>query len=165
MNPKTLGVKNVFVWLAPDQIGEKLRIHPSLKAIKNNEVEIDQPCCMFVPHVLGMREGQTLVAKNPSTVAHNFHWTGHPLKNPGDNKMIAAGQDLKIANLVPDKYPVKISCDIHPWMNGWVRVFDHPYFAVTDADGNFEFKLAPEGKARIGAPGKKPRAGSSVPRT
>lgn len=31
----------------------------------------------------------------------------------------------------------------------WLRSFDHPYFAVTDAQGNFEIKLAPAGRCRI----------------
>ena len=31
-------------------------------------------------------------------------------------------------------------------MKAYVRVFDHPYFAVTDGDGKFEIKLAPTGK-------------------
>jgi hypothetical protein len=34
-------------------------------------------------------------------------------------------------------------------MTGYVRVFDHPYYAVTDDDGNFEIKNAPAGKYRI----------------
>lgn len=144
-----LGVKNVFVWLMPVDDTKPLEIHPDLKAIKDKTVEVDQPCCMFVPHVLGMRQGQILVAKNPSTIAHNFHYTGHPLKNPGANTIIAAGNDLKIPNLNADKYPIKMACDIHPWMSGWIRVFDHPYFAVTDADGKYEIKNAPAGPCKL----------------
>ena len=41
------------------------------------------------------------------------------------------------------------SCAIHPWMRGVVRVFDHPYFAVTDTDGNWEIPHAPAGRYRI----------------
>jgi len=33
--------------------------------------------------------------------------------------------------------PVELSCDIHPWMRGWVYVFDSPLFSVTDAQGRF----------------------------
>jgi hypothetical protein len=33
-------------------------------------------------------------------------------------------------------------------MKGFVGVYDHPYFALTDADGNFEIKLAPAGNFR-----------------
>jgi hypothetical protein len=133
----------------PVDPGKPLAIHPDLKEIKQKTVEVDQPCCMFVPHALGMRQGQTLVAKNPATITHNFHYTGHPLSNPGNNTIIPAGGELKITDLKADKYPVKMSCDIHPWMSGWIRVFDHPYFAVTDADGKYEIKNAPTGPCRL----------------
>ena len=149
VNKANLGIKNVFVWLAPDEPQKPLAIHPNLQKIQQKNVVVDQPCCVFVPHALCLRQGQDLIAKNPSTIAHNFHWTGNPLKNAGGNQIVAAGSDLKIDPLVADKYPVKLSCDIHPWMNGWVRVFDHPYFALTDADGKFEIKDAPTGPCHI----------------
>jgi hypothetical protein len=34
-------------------------------------------------------------------------------------------------------------------MNGWVRIFDHPYYATTDADGKFEIKNVPAGKWKM----------------
>jgi hypothetical protein len=42
-----------------------------------------------------------------------------------------------------------IECNIHPWMSARVGVFNHPYFAVTDEDGNFDLPLAPAGKFRL----------------
>ena len=48
-----------------------------------------------------------------------------------------------------DVLPVIVKCNLHPWMNAWIHVFDHPYFAVTDADGKFEIKNAPAGKYRL----------------
>ena len=149
VNKSNLGIKNVFVWLVPDDPQKPLAIHPKLQQIKQKKVEVDQPCCVFVPHALCLRQGQDLIAKNPSAIAHNFHWTGNPLENAGGNQIVAAGSDLKIDPLVAGKYPVKMSCDIHPWMAGWIRVFDHPYFALTDADGKFEIKDAPTGPCHI----------------
>ena len=51
--------------------------------------------------------------------------------------------------LVNEKPPIQYKCTIHGWMTGYVRIFDHPYYAVTDANGNFEIKNAPVGKFRI----------------
>jgi hypothetical protein len=97
-----------------------------------------------------MREGQVLVAKNSSPIQHNVHWSGiNQVKNPGGNSIVPAGGSLKIDNLKADKMPLNIKCDIHPWMNARVGVFDHPYFAVTDENGNFEIKLAPAGEYRL----------------
>ena len=101
VDKKTLGVKDVFVWLAPIEEKDKLAIHPALKNPAKKEVEVSQPCCMFVPHSLCMRVGQVLVAKNPSPIAHNFHYQG--FKNPGDNKIMAAGGELKISGLVAEE--------------------------------------------------------------
>jgi hypothetical protein len=149
VNPKNNGVRWAFVWLIPEQKGAKIPIHPNLLAIKDKQVSIDQPCCQFVPHALGMREGQELVAKNSAPLNHNVHWTGHPLKNPGGNVIVPSKKSFTIEGLKADRFPVKINCDIHGWMSAWVRVFDHPYFAVTDKDGNFEIKLAPAGQFRL----------------
>lgn len=151
VNPKNKGVRWAFVWLEPDPAmpGAKLAIHPALLQPKKKEVEIDQPCCTFIPHAAGMRQGQVLVAKNSASVPHNVNWHGSPRKNPGNNVIVAAGKDHKIDNLKADRFPVSVTCNIHPWMQAWVRVFDHPYFAVTDENGNFEIKDAPAGKVRM----------------
>ena len=37
--------------------------------------------------------------------------------------------------------PFYIKCDVHPWMKTWVVVLDHPYWGVTDADGNYAIDL------------------------
>jgi hypothetical protein len=34
-------------------------------------------------------------------------------------------------------------------MKAWVRVFNHPYFALTNTDGVFEIKDAPAGDWRL----------------
>jgi hypothetical protein len=151
INKDNKGVRWVFVWLTTEpKSDKKLPVHPSLKDITVKEVELDQPRCQFIPHALGLREGQVLVAKNSSPVGHNVNYTGHPAKNPGKNLALAAGDSLKVDNLKADeKIPVTVACNIHPWMKAYVRVFDHPYFVVTDADGKFEIKNAPAGDWRL----------------
>jgi hypothetical protein len=146
VNPKNKGVHWAFVWLqaAP---GEKLSINPQLQAPRAQQVELDQPCCMFVPHALAMREGQVLLVKNSAPFAHNTKWD--TFTGEGGNVLIPAGGKLPIKDLKAQRYPIKISCNIHGWMGAYLRVFDHPYFAVTDEDGNFEIKDAPAGEHRM----------------
>jgi hypothetical protein len=145
----TKGVKNGFVWLDSDPPGKDLPVHPDLKAIKQKIVTVDQPQCAFVPHAFALREGQILTVKNSAPVAHNVGWMGGRIKNPGGNVIVPPGGQHVINNLKADRLPIQIKCDIHPWMRGWVRVFNHPYFAVTDEQGNFEMKSAPVGKFRM----------------
>ena len=147
INAKNKGVRYVCIWLRPAEDGVKMPIHPDLEKVKVEKVEYDQPCCKFEPHALALRKGQILVAKNSSKFAHNFDWAGLRPQQ-GNNTLIPSGTKVEI-EMKPSEFPINVKCGIHPWMKGWIRVFDHPYFAVTDADGKFEIKNAPAGKFRI----------------
>jgi plastocyanin len=154
VNPKTRGVKNVVVWLRPDSTNRRDpfpqdRIHPDLAKAKPAHHVIDQPCCQFEPRVVAARAGDTLEVKNSAPVAHNINMSAD---NPAFtfNITLPPGKSYKPASpLTEQSTPIPFKCDIHPWMAGRVRVFDHPYFAVTDEDGNFEIRLAPAGNWRI----------------
>lgn len=149
VNPKNKGLRHTFVWLAPKDKEAQIPIHPDLKGIKVKEIVIDQPVCMFIPHAIALREGQALVAKNSSGISHNYKWSGHPDVNPGGNVLLPPNAQKVIDDLKADRLPVSVECNIHPWMKGWVRVFNHPYYAVTDENGKFEFKNAPAGEWQL----------------
>src|SRR5215218_9537863 len=71
VDPTTKGVRWVMVWLQdPANPKKALPTHPSLKAPAKKAEVMDQPCCQFEPHVLGLREGQDLVGKNSAAVPH-----------------------------------------------------------------------------------------------
>jgi hypothetical protein len=153
VNPQSKGVRWAYVWLqpVPDEANpaakKEMPINPALKDVPDKPVVLDQPCCKFEPHALALREGQTLIAKNSAPIAHNVNWTGGK-DNPGNNVILPPGGQLEIKDeqkLKASRFPVSITCNIHPWMKAWARVFTHPYFAVTDANGNFEIKDAPAG--------------------
>ncbi|MER3417187.1 MAG: hypothetical protein C4297_13395 [Gemmataceae bacterium] len=143
VNPDTKGVQWVVVFL---------RFNPGapITGVKAGEklpdAVLDQPVCYFHPHVLAVREGQRIVAKNPAPVAHNVVITG--LKNSYNIQIPPGGQYVFDKGLVRENNAIKISCGAHPWMSGWAWVFDHPYFAVTDEQGRFEMK-APAGEQRL----------------
>jgi hypothetical protein len=46
---------------------------------------------------------------------------------------------------------VTVKCDVHPWMNAYIGVVNHPYFAVSANGGNFELKNVPPGTYTIEA--------------
>jgi hypothetical protein len=151
VNKGNKGVRWVYVWLVDPSSPKQFpagKINPALKAAPTSPVTIDQPCCKFEPHGLAIREGQVVIAKNSAPIAHNVNWTGG-IQNPGNNVIIPPGQDVKIEGLKAARIPVSVSCNIHPWMKAWIRVFDHPYYALTDADGKFEIKDAPAGNFNL----------------
>lgn len=153
VNPKNKGLKNVFVWIEP--AGAKRgtpfpvnMIHKELVKPAKSIVEIDQPCCNFIPHVLAAQAGQKIVIKNSATFAHNAKWSSE--KNGDINPLIVAGGKFEFEKaLVLEPSEITLQCNLHGWMKAHVRVFDHPYFTVTDDDGNFEIKNAPVGKFNL----------------
>ena len=40
---------------------------------------------------------------------------------------------------------IRFKCDVHPWMGAYMGVLDHPFFAVSGADGSFEIDGLPAG--------------------
>jgi hypothetical protein len=151
IDKETKGLGGVFVWLAPAPGSKKLPIHPSLKEPKEKQVTMDQPCCAFVPHLVALRQGQELVVKNSAPVVHNVHWYGWAPYNESGNVIVPSKGSHTISGLKQQRskanpwLPVSIKCDIHGWMLAYVGVFNHPYFALTDAKGQFEIKDAPAG--------------------
>jgi plastocyanin len=114
------------------------------------KVAVDQPCCMFVPHVAVAGPGQALVFKNPAPVTHNVKMDGGDI-GPNLNQGLSPRTNLEVpaAKLKPRLGPILVTCSIHNWMKCYVFVLDHPYFAVTDENGKFEIKNAPAGKYRL----------------
>jgi hypothetical protein len=152
VDKETKGVQWCFVWLL-DSSGDfkkELPIHPTLKAIPEGkkEVVLDQPCCMFEPHCIGLREGQTLVVKNSGKVPHNTKIDSIG-DGPSINPLIPAGGSIKEDKFVANPSPAVVACSIHSWMHATVRTFKHPYFAVTDEKGNFTIENAPAGDFNI----------------
>jgi hypothetical protein len=168
VHPSNYGIRNVIVWLVPEPQGEdataleKARkqnkaykfpsfkeadIHPSLTKLPGPSVEIEIPHCRFIPHVVAARAGQKLVISNTSPVPHNAKWSSQD--NGDSNKIIPPDKQQVSEKLKAERIPILVSCSIHPWMKAFVRVFDHPYFAVTDDNGKFEIKYAPKGNLRL----------------
>ena len=107
-------------------------------------VEFDQGGCQYTPHVFALRVGQTLKILNPDGTLHNVH--AFAKVNAEFNE--AMPQFRTELDKVFDKAeptPFAVKCDVHPWMNAWAAVFDHPYFAVTGEDGAFTISGLPAG--------------------
>jgi hypothetical protein len=108
----------------------------------SDPVLLDQLDCQYQPHVVALRTGQTLHARSSDSLPHNVHFLcqANPVQNFG---MLHAGDshDISLAN--PEIFPVR--CDVHAWMSAYIAVFDHPYFAVSAADGSFQIDRVPAG--------------------
>jgi hypothetical protein len=113
------------------------------------EVVIDQPFCAFKPHVSVVDvKDQKLMVKNSAPMLHNTRMAGNPIKNPARNENVSPKQE-KVFPVKSDNQPIKVNCDVHKWMEGYVWAFDHPFAAVTKADGTFEIKGIPPGPVSV----------------
>lgn len=116
-----------------------------------NSVTIDQQGCRYRPHVLAVMVGQPIEILNSDPTLHNIHAT------PKVNQEFNTAQPIKgmkTQHVFKAKEPdvvVPFKCDVHGWMNAYAGVFDHPYFAVTDEDGDFSIKNLPPGTYTIAA--------------
>jgi plastocyanin len=141
VDPASKGIANVIVFLrkAP------ANMPADLKASKEKEVVLDQKGCRFLPHVLAVRTDQTVKCINSDGAAHNVNIA--PFINPPANFVVPANDQTgnKVTMKSAESLPVGVKCDIHSWMNAFWVVTDHPYVAVTDAQGKFKIEGLPAG--------------------
>src|SRR5262249_2418684 len=52
--------------------------------------------------------------------------------------LVVANQTNERTFKTPEMF-IRIKCDVHEWMFTYVSVFSHPFFAVTDQEGNYRF--------------------------
>ena len=116
-------------------------------------VTMDQKGALYTPQILALQTGQKLIVKNSDTFIHNVH--ALPAANPESNQVqMNGGPDLTYTFDKPEMF-LKFKCDVHPWMFAWVSVLDHPYFALSGADGKFTIKNVPPGKYTLEAAHRK----------
>ena len=105
---------------------------------------LDQKGCHYEPHVLPMMVGQPVLVKNSDPFLHNVH--GLPQINPSFNFGQNNIDPGKAVGPMKAKEQFRVKCDVHPWMNCFFVVYDHPFFAATNADGTYEIKGLPAGE-------------------
>lgn len=144
VNSKSKGIANVFVFLRKAD-----KVHPDLKASKDKDVHFDQKNCRFLPHALIVRTDQVVVCLSDDGVPHNTHT--FPQRNTGDNLVIQPKdrKGITVRLKQAEATPFDVRCDIHPWMSAKWLVVDHPYAAVTDADGKFKITKLPIGQHKF----------------
>jgi plastocyanin len=104
-------------------------------------VAMDQRNERFVPHVLAVMVGTIVDFPNSDLIYHNVFSLSRAKRF--DLGRYAAGKSKAVRMDRPGV--VRVFCDIHSHMSAFVLVFNHPFFAVTDADGRFQLPSLPSG--------------------
>jgi plastocyanin len=136
------GLQNVFIYIKDGLGGLKF-------PVPTTPVVLDQQGCTYLPRVFGIQAGQALEIRNSDDTLHNIHAL------PMNNREFNRGQALKGMKhthvFTTAEVMVPFNCDVHKWMNAWVGVLDHPFYAVSGPGGAFEIRGVPPGTYTIEA--------------
>jgi plastocyanin len=134
------GIRNVVVSLHGVPAGSKA---PTPIA----PPKMDQKQCVFVPRVVIVPVGGTVEFLNSDRLLHNVRGGGK--ENPPFNRAQPHARTIAIGFKSPEV--LRVDCDLHSWMRGWIVVAEHPFYAVTNEEGEFVFENIPPGKYKLQA--------------
>jgi Polysaccharide lyase family 4, domain II len=132
------GVANTVVYLKNITSGKAMDLPVQRR-------HLDQKNCRYVPHILLVPQNATLDMMSSDATLHTIHMDGAatfnlPFPFPGK----VSSRTMQTPGLV------NLRCNGgHVWMNAEMFVAPHPYYAVTDESGHFEFTDVPPGTYQI----------------
>ena len=129
---KSGGLKNVVVYIDGIKSGKEWEAKYTL----------DQKGCWFEPHVVIVGVGQKLSILNSDGILHNIH-TFSKLNKPL-NKAQPKFKKRISAKFTKAEF-IKLRCDVHAWMLGWIVAAANPYYVTTDEAGNYTLTGVPAG--------------------
>jgi plastocyanin len=132
------GLRNAVVWIENPP-------NAAAAPAQGAKVEMDQNGCIFVPRVVIVPAGGTVDFLNSDRLLHNIHAT--PELNVSFNRTQPKNRTIPVTFARPEI--VRINCDLHSWMVGWVVVAAHRYYAITGPDGQFAFDDLPPGTYKL----------------
>lgn len=132
------GIKNAVVSLQ--------NVAPEAKRDWNlPPAKMDQKQCSFTPRVVIVPVGGTVDFLNSDRLLHNVRSAGK--ENPPFNRAQPHARSISFSFKQPEI--LRIDCDLHSWMRGWVVVAEHPFYAITDEQGEFSVENVPRGKYKL----------------
>lgn len=139
IDPETKGIANVFVYLPHFE-----DLDPEFREPPRQSVHVIIRNARFVPNAIFVRTGQPVSVKSLGPFPHEIHL--HPLINDETGVLLVAKERAIVQLPHGEKWPIKVTCDLHPHMKAYWLILDHPYAAVTDRQGHFQIKDLPAGE-------------------
>jgi len=134
---------------SPENVLVYIEKAPGVYKPPSKPAEVDQKKLTFVPQVLPIVKGTTVVFKNGDPMLHNIFWPAsedgpYPTRNLG-----TWGQGDTRSFTFEKEGHVVLLCNIHPEMEGHVVILQNWFFAVTGKDGQYEIKNVPPGQYTV----------------
>lgn len=132
------GVANTVVYLKDISSGKAMDLPEQRR-------HLDQNRCRYIPHILLVPQNASLDMVSSDATLHTIHMDGAASFNlpfPFPNRATT--------RTMPTPGLVHLRCNGgHVWMNAEMMVVRHPYYAVTDESGRYEFTNVPPGTYQI----------------
>ncbi len=119
--------------------GTPLRLKPDPFILRNEK-------CRFLPHIGIGSIKQPLEVQNSDAILHNTHIR---TDTRAFFNVVLLPQSKGIMKIMKKPGLMTIACNKHPFMEGFIHVFDHPYHAITDTQGAFSIPNLPPGIYRL----------------
>jgi hypothetical protein len=132
------GLANCVVTLRNKAAGQQVKAKPQMKA------NLDKVGVRYVPRVLVISPGTEIVLRNKESPCRGFTIVGKSGREPAHSWIIREGTERKITLHEPDVYSV--TCPVRTYAQGYIRVTDSPYTAVTNHAGQFIIRGVPAGE-------------------
>jgi len=136
------GVANALVWVDGIAAGKPL---PELR---RERVTVEN--CRIEPRIVAVTSGSTVNVFSRDPVVHDMRFFRENRGDPVTRLLtVDEGQVIPSERIAAEAGIVEARCTRHPWLRGYIAVFDHPYFAITDASGAFTIEELPAGTYTI----------------
>ena len=112
----------------------------------------NQKGCAFLPYLQVVKNGANYEALNSDPILHNIHT--YEIIGRAKRTMFNVSQPDKgfvykdVIKMRRGKW-MKLECDAHDFMHGWVFAAKTPYYAVTGDDGAFNITEVPDGEYEV----------------
>ncbi len=141
IDSKSKGVANVFVW--PVKVPS---IHPRFDEREPQSARMTFDGRRVEPRCLLLETGQELrFHSKPGSMSTAYLRT---LFNQGWHVAVPGNKEEGVS-LPPfqrqEQHPIRLTSNLQPWLEGWIKLSDHPYAALSDHDGRFQINWLPAG--------------------
>ena len=132
------GVANTIVYLKGITRGKAMDL-PEPRQFLN------QKNCRYEPHILLVPLQGNIKIESSDPLLHTVHMSG-----AAEYNLPFPFKDQVVSRVMTREGQVDLRCNAgHVWMNAEMMVAPHPYFAVTDANGEFQITQVPPGEYEI----------------
>lgn len=137
ISPHNRGIKDAILSLTGVPLPEDYQAPVSRLVLDNRQ-------CRFEPHASVLTTGSTIEAVNSDPIFHSVHLYGFM------NINLALGpKSSKAVQIVRRPGMIVVKCDVHGWMQAFIRVDSHPFHSVSANDGAFRIKGLPAGSYNL----------------